>query len=269
MQSLSFGDGLSASPRYRAITDWGPGSALLALAAMALVIIALQVVAFWLAAKLLGAEAFNAQIVGTGLEAPLMLLSTVLTQVPLIAMVWLAADRGGLRAETLQFAQPPLSWPASVLAGVALTAVLAGLLAVMHLLVPGYSLLQDTRSFVSGLQSPLWWGTVLAIGVLAPISEELAFRGFLLTALAKSRLGIVGGGLVSNLLWAAPHFQYSTAGLATVFTGGVLLTWLVWRTGSIRAAIIAHMVAIVRCWRIWRALPLLDGGRAVHKQESR
>ena len=34
---------------------------------------------------------------------------------------------------------------------------------------------------------------MLAIGVLAPISEELAFRGFLLTALAKSRLGHRGG----------------------------------------------------------------------------
>lgn len=242
-QSLSLRDVVSGSPRYQAITAWDPISGLLALAAMALVIVALQVTAFWLAGKLLGAEAFNAQIVETGLEAPLMLLSTLLTQVPLIAFVWLAADRGGLRAETLQFAQPPLSWPASVLAGVALTGLLAGLLVVLHLLVPGYSLLRDTHAFVSGLQSPLWWGTVLAIGVLAPVSEELAFRGFLLTALAKSRLGIVGGGLVSNLLWVAPHFLYSPAGLVTVFSGGLLLTWLVWRTGSMRAAIVAHVVA--------------------------
>lgn len=242
-QSLSLRDLMSGPARYRAVTAWGPGRALLALAAMVLVIIGLQVLSFWLAAKLLGAEAFNAQIVGTGLEAPLMLLSTLLTQVPLIVMVWLAAGRGGLRAEALQFAQPPLSWPVSILAGLMLTGVLAGLLVAFHLFVPGYSLLRDTRAFVGGLQSPLWWGTVLAIGVLAPVSEELAFRGFLLTALAKSRLGIVGGGLVSNLLWAAPHFQYSVAGLATVFSGGLLLTWLVWRTGSIRAAIVAHVVA--------------------------
>ncbi|MDO9383687.1 MAG: CPBP family intramembrane metalloprotease [Hyphomicrobiaceae bacterium] len=243
VQSLALHDVMSGPPRHRAVTAWGPASALLALVAMALVIIALQVLVFWLATKLLGVEEFNAQIVGTGLEAPLMLISTMLTQVPLIAMVWLAANRGGLRAETLQFAQPPLGWGASILAGLGLAAVLAGLLAVMHLLVPGYSVLQDTRSFVSGLQSPLWWGTVLAIGVLAPISEELAFRGYLLTALAKSRLGIIGAGLVANVLWAAPHFQYSAAGLVTVFSGGLLLTWLVWRTGSIRAAIVAHMVA--------------------------
>ena len=79
--------------------------------------------------------------------------------------------------------------------------------------------------------------------VLAPVWEELAFRGFLQSALAKSRLGFWPAALVSNTIWTALHFGYSAAGLASVFLAGLMLFWLVWRTGSVRIAIVAHMVA--------------------------
>ena len=71
---LSLRDVFSGTPRHQVVTAWTPGQALLALLAMALVVVALQVPTFLLASKLLGAEAFNAQIISTGLEQPLMLL---------------------------------------------------------------------------------------------------------------------------------------------------------------------------------------------------
>jgi membrane protease YdiL (CAAX protease family) len=47
--------------------------------------------------------------------------------------------------------------------------------------------------------------------------------------------------MLSNVLWTALH-AYSWAGVASVFLAGVILSWLVWRTGSIKPAIVAHAV---------------------------
>ena len=84
---------------------------------------------------------------------------------------------------------------------------------------------------------------LLAAVVLAPLWEELTFRGFLLSALAQSRLGFRGAALVTNSAWTALHWNYSAAGLTAVFTAGTVLTWLLWRTGSIRVPIAAHGIA--------------------------
>lgn len=213
-----------------------------AVVVMTVMIVAVQIAALSVSARLLGSEAYQRGVADATLASPVMLLSTLLTQVQLIAMLWIAAGRGGLRRPTLQLAQAPFGWGASLVSGLAIVSILAVLQIVLHTFAPGYDLTRDARSFVNGLQSPLWWGTLIAIGCLAPISEELLARGFLLSALANSRLGIAGAGLVSNILWTGLHFQYSWPSLLTVFCGGVLLTCLVWRTGSLRAAVVAHTV---------------------------
>jgi membrane protease YdiL (CAAX protease family) len=82
----------------------------------------------------------------------------------------------------------------------------------------------------------------LQIGVLlvgAPVSEELLYRGFLLSALAHTPLGFWGAALIATGLWTALH-DYSAVGVIAVFTLGLFLSWLVWRTGSLRVAIYCH-----------------------------
>jgi membrane protease YdiL (CAAX protease family) len=74
----------------------------------------------------------------------------------------------------------------------------------------------------------------------APLSEELLFRGFLLGALAHSRLGFVGAAVVSSAAWTALHGGYSLVGLADVFATGLLFCWLIWRTGSVLVTIFCH-----------------------------
>lgn len=227
---------------YRARTPWGPGSALLMTAIIAL---GPQLLALLLGAGLAavsGSEAARDVIRSMDtLASPQMLTLVVTTQVLSIVLLWLAAGRQNMRAETLLLAPPQLSWAGCVAAGLALVAV-TGLVELAMYYSIGFNPFEESRLLLEGLRSPYWWGTVLVAVVLAPIWEELAFRGFLLSALAQSRLGIVGAGFVSTLLWTLMHIQYSTAGLASVFTAGVFLTWLVWRTGSMRAAIVAHAV---------------------------
>jgi membrane protease YdiL (CAAX protease family) len=78
---------------------------------------------------------------------------------------------------------------------------------------------------------------VLAIG--APLSEELIYRGFLLSALARTRLGFWGAALVVTAVWTALH-DYSAFGVVGVFMMGPVLSWLLWRTGSLRVTIFCH-----------------------------
>jgi membrane protease YdiL (CAAX protease family) len=229
----------SGPPRYRAVTPWGAAEAL----AMTFVIAfgpSLLALPLVLLVSAGGGEAASGMQQMT-LASPIVLAVMAGTQLVSIAAVWLLAGRAGMRPDTLQFRQPPLQWAACVAAGLLIVAATALLELAMHA-ASQFDPFAETRMLIEGLRSPYWLGTVFVAVVLAPVWEELVFRGFLLTALAKSRLGIVGGGLICNLIWTAMHFQYSLAGMASVFTAGVMLTWIMWRTASIRACIVAHAV---------------------------
>lgn len=76
--------------------------------------------------------------------------------------------------------------------------------------------------------------------VLAPIAEELLFRGFLFTTL-RNRMGIIAGGVVTGVLFGAIHLGSAPdAALPILMLLGALLCWLYVVTGSLVPAIIAH-----------------------------
>jgi membrane protease YdiL (CAAX protease family) len=89
-------------------------------------------------------------------------------------------------------------------------------------------------------------GLLLAIvgtTILAPVAEELVFRGMLLQSLVKTRLGFWGAALLTSLPFAAIHIQMyggilESAGI--VFTGLVLALALR-QTGSLWASIVLHV----------------------------
>lgn len=86
----------------------------------------------------------------------------------------------------------------------------------------------------------------IAAVVLAPIVEELFFRGLCLRAIER-RFGTVTGVLASSVLFTLPHFTNpSLAGttvlFSVIFSIGVVLAILVVKTGRLGAAVIAHAV---------------------------
>jgi hypothetical protein len=81
------------------------------------------------------------------------------------------------------------------------------------------------------------WG-YLAIGLLAPLAEELVFRGAILRALLDSHYRPVTAIAVSALLFAAIHMN--PAQLPHAFLIGLLLGWMYWRTGSILPGMAFH-----------------------------
>jgi membrane protease YdiL (CAAX protease family) len=83
------------------------------------------------------------------------------------------------------------------------------------------------------------WG-YFAVGLLAPVCEELVFRGAILRALLgwTSRHWVAIG--ISGLLFALIHAN--PAQMPHAFLAGVLLGWLYYRTGSVVPGIVFHWV---------------------------
>jgi uncharacterized protein len=73
--------------------------------------------------------------------------------------------------------------------------------------------------------------------VIAPVSEELVYRGLVYDRLAGSRLG---GHIVTALVWALLHMGKTWSGAATVFVSGLALGLLRWHTGSTWVTIAVH-----------------------------
>src|SRR5262249_355551 len=98
----------------------------------------------------------------------------------------------------------------------------------------------DLKSFTAPLHSDAaaLFAAVMVVG--APLSEELLFRGFLLGALAQSRLRFGGAALLSTVAWTALHIGYSVLGLVEVYIAGLLFSWLLWRTGNLWVPIVCH-----------------------------
>ncbi len=102
----------------------------------------------------------------------------------------------------------------------------------------------------------------LAAAVIAPIGEEIFFRGYAFNAFLQSwgrtRLGTAVAYVVSALLFSVAHSLSATQGLigllVPVFVMGLLLAWAMHRTHSLIPCIIAHglnngvaLLAVLAC----------------------
>ena len=100
-------------------------------------------------------------------------------------------------------------------------------------LVPEFSL----EIYRSAAGSWLLW---LAIVLVAPIAEEVFFRGFLYTGLAASAPGPFGAILITAAIWASIHLQYDLLLIASVFVIGLILGLARYRSGSLLLTIALH-----------------------------
>lgn len=78
---------------------------------------------------------------------------------------------------------------------------------------------------------------VMAVAVLAPLGEELLFRGYLLRVLG-ARYGVIPGLLVTSLLFALLHLN--PASFFALFVLGAVFGILRVGTGSIWPSVVAH-----------------------------
>ncbi len=82
------------------------------------------------------------------------------------------------------------------------------------------------------------WLTVVLVVGLAPVCEELLFRGTLLPW-AVDKVGELGGIIVTGTLFGLMHFETLTA-VPPLIVFGVVLSWWARHTGWVFFPIIAH-----------------------------
>lgn len=163
-------------------------------------------------------------------------------QTAMIALTWLVSGlRGGRRSEVLALG-PPAGGPRAYLTGLAILAVVLAIYNLVLYALIGHDMLADLRPFKEMVNGPGWWLALLVIGLGAPLSEELLFRGFLQTALAHTRFGFFGAAIITTAMWTALHAGYSASGLVEVFLVGLVMCLLLWRTGSLRVTLVCHGV---------------------------
>jgi Predicted metal-dependent membrane protease len=96
------------------------------------------------------------------------------------------------------------------------------------------------QSFAAAVNGANFWELCLLMilgSIIAPIKEEMLFRGLIYPPLRKA-LGRSKGMIVTGLFFAGLHFDLVR--LLPLFIGGVILTWLYERSSSIWPSIVAH-----------------------------
>jgi membrane protease YdiL (CAAX protease family) len=84
------------------------------------------------------------------------------------------------------------------------------------------------------------WLLVFSFCVAAPITEEVLVRGFLYRGWSESFLRPVGAIILSSAVWTGMHLQYDWFFFGEIFSIGLLLGYLRYRSGSTWLSIFVH-----------------------------
>jgi membrane protease YdiL (CAAX protease family) len=156
----------------------------------------------------------------------------------LAGRTWLRWGAGARRALVPLAPVTREAWSWSVAAGVVGIIALAGLWTVLGSLVrTAPNALPDTHGV------PLWTAIpmLLVSIVAAPLTEEIAFRGYAM-GLLRRHFGPISALVVSSVMFAAAHLTHGLypTKLIVYLLVGLGLAATVWRTGSLLPAMIVH-----------------------------
>lgn len=99
------------------------------------------------------------------------------------------------------------------------------------------------------------WG-YLVVGLLAPLVEEMVFRGAILRSLLQWKPNPWVGIAISALLFAVVHMN--PAQMPHAFLIGLLLGWMYWRTDSIVPGVVYHWVNNTVAYILYNIYPNPD-----------
>jgi uncharacterized protein len=134
----------------------------------------------------------------------------------------------------------PMVGPAAVLRAIAVLLALSMLFAAAVYTIDRNALIRDVAVFLDMLRSANWWMIALAAVIGAPLAEEFLFRGLMYGVLRDTPVGGAGAALVTSVVWASVHAQYSVYGLVAIFLIGLYLCYLREKTGSLWPPILCH-----------------------------
>lgn len=83
---------------------------------------------------------------------------------------------------------------------------------------------------------------LMGIVLVAPVAEELIFRGAIFTRLARTGLGPSGAIAVTAAIFAMLHLQYGSGHMALVLVDGLFFGLARAKTGSVLVPLVCHML---------------------------
>lgn len=176
----------------------------------------------------------------------------LLSQCAIVGLAF-ATSRLGSMATVLKLGRPVDGWGTLVHAALGMLPLVAGFNLLAVIIAPELAA-EDFRFFKDIAKAPSLLLTATTIGLGASLSEELLFRGFLLTSLAGTSLGFWPAACLATFGWTLLHLGYSWIGLVEVFLFGLYFSWLLWRTGSLWPSLFSHAVynssllVVLRFW---------------------
>ena len=231
---------------FVARTPWGSWSALfMSIGFILFQVLMIIIVGLILVFTMVGGQVFAGGIATQAMTALIdpMIIAFFLSYVLTLGFIAFVAGRyGGTVSEVLLFKYPRSSVANGIFGVVALATFFAGLSYVIETFFAQDAVQSEAQMkeiFAALKNSAFLWFGVGVIVVGAPILEEMVFRGFLLNALAKGRLGFWGASVVTSALWALIH-GYAVSMAVGLFIFGLLLSLMVRRTGSIWHSIGLH-----------------------------
>ena len=230
---------------------WGPWATIGfgLLVGIALTVIQVLTAAFFIAARIAADSSLDLAQLVVGLSANGLVLSvdTFVATIVCIGLVLIiiAVREGASITEYL--ALKPVSKRTALL----LLVFTIGLV-VLAESINGVSDRPPTEFMVDIYNTSVWpvllW---LALVIFAPASEEVFFRGFLLTGLKQSRLGSTGAVILISLIWALMHIQYEIFEMTTIFSLGIILGVARLKTGSLWGPLLMHSLwNLVSVWQV-------------------
>lgn len=171
-------------------------------------------------------------------------LSIIIGCVLLVALsVLIIRLRGGSVRHYL--ALKPLSWPVSI--------KMLGLLLVFMIVsqVLTYFLDETPLTFVDPLYQSVSsvWLLVFAMVIVAPLYEELIFRGILWSTIAEQFAassvryhGAIVASVVTSLIFAVIHVQYGIYEISTIVVLALLFCYARIRSGSLLLPMLMHII---------------------------
>lgn len=180
------------------------------------------------------------------LTALVSVFSSVITLIIFLKTKWTPLTRGYL-----------LSKPWGTLLWVALFSL--GTIIPLSFLYEQLGIEMDENTqqiFTSLMKEP--WGYV-AVGILAPLAEEVVFRG----AILRTLLGIMSKKnhwvaiIISAALFGLAHFN--AAQFINALLMGLLLGWMYYRTGSLVPGILLHWINNTMAYVLTNIMPQSDG----------
>jgi membrane protease YdiL (CAAX protease family) len=155
-----------------------------------------------------------------------------------VAFIAAAGGRGAVSARALGLRRPrPHAVRAALIAIGAYIVVITALAFVVH---PSQKDVAKDLGVNAGTLAAVLAGFLIV--VVAPVSEEIFFRGFMFTGFRR-RFGWPLAAIVSSLLWAALHLTTSNyAATGQLAALGVILAVLYYRTDSIYPTIGVHVL---------------------------